>query len=180
MPVDGDRELVSAVLRRDRKATAEFVSLHADALYAYVHHRLFPWADLAEDVVQEIFLAAWQRLSEFRGESTLRSWLLGIARHKVEDHYRARLRGPLQDDAQEIPELQFDPHWDELLDREALEARIRRAMASLPEDYRVALLWRYWDKRSTQEMALMAGKTEKGMERLLARAREQFKRRWDK
>lgn len=42
-----------------------------------------------------------------------------------------------------------------------------------------ALLWRYWDKRSTQEMALMAGRTEKGMERLLARARERFKRRWN-
>lgn len=39
--------------------------------------------------------------------------------------------------AQEIPEMQFDPHWDDLLDREAAEARIGRAMADLPEDYRV-------------------------------------------
>jgi DNA-directed RNA polymerase specialized sigma24 family protein len=51
-------------------------------------------------------------------------------------------------------------------------------MATLPEPYRLALLWRYWEKRSTQEMAMRTGKTEKAIERLLARAREMFRERW--
>jgi len=42
-------------------------------------------------------------------------------------------------------------------------------MATLPEPYRLALLWRYWEKRSTQEMAMRTGKTEKAIEGLLAR-----------
>ncbi|MDQ6701016.1 MAG: hypothetical protein M3Z36_12620, partial [Acidobacteriota bacterium] len=74
--------------------------------------------------------------------------------------------------------LQFDPPWDETFDREALLARTRRTLALLPEAYRSALVGRYWDKRSTLDMALLAGKTAKSMERLLARAREQFKKRW--
>jgi DNA-directed RNA polymerase specialized sigma24 family protein len=48
-------------------------------------------------------------------------------------------------------------------------------MATLPEPYRLALLWRYWEKRSTQEMAMRTGKTEKAIEGLLARARERWK-----
>ena len=45
-----------------------------------------------DDLVQETFLAAWQNLPSYRGESSVRSWLLGIARHKVEDYYRRRLQ----------------------------------------------------------------------------------------
>src|SRR5262249_52468948 len=92
-----DRELVAEVLRKDRKATAAFVARCADSVYGYVRHRLIPRTDLVDDLVQEIFLAAWENLDKFRGDSSLRNWLLGIARHKVEDHYRKRLR-----------ELQFD------------------------------------------------------------------------
>ena len=78
-PPASDRELAEAILRRDRKATAEFVALHIEALYSYVRYRLFPRSDLIEDLVQEVFLAAWQQLPAFRSESTLRNWLLGIA-----------------------------------------------------------------------------------------------------
>ena len=87
-----DRKLVAEILSKDRKATAEFVARYADHVYAYVRRRLIPRADLVEDLVQEVFLAAWESLDKFRGDSSLRSWLLGIARHKVEDHYRKRLR----------------------------------------------------------------------------------------
>src|SRR4051794_31773669 len=87
-----DRRLVSAVLRKDRKATAEFVSLCADSVYPFVRWRLVPRIEAIEDLMQEILMAAWQRLPDFRGEAPLRSWFLGIARHKVEDYYRKRIR----------------------------------------------------------------------------------------
>src|SRR5215510_8464938 len=83
-PAD-DVALVEAVLRKDRKATAEFVNTYTDAVYSFVRHRLSPRLDLVDDLVQEVFIAAWENLSSFRGISPLRAWLLGIARHKVED-----------------------------------------------------------------------------------------------
>ena len=87
-----DRDLVAEVLRNERKAAAEFVARYADHVYGYIRRRMIPRADLVEDLVQEVFLAAWESLEKFKGDSSLRSWLLGIARHKVEDHYRKRLR----------------------------------------------------------------------------------------
>ena len=176
-----DIALVASILRKDRKATAEFVSLHADAVYAYLRHRLRPQADLVEDLMQEVFLAAWRNLGKFRGASSLRSWLLGIARHKVEDYYRNRLREPeafnvKEGRAQLEPAL--IPQWDQFLDHERLEKKTRQVLESLPESYNIVLLWRYWEKRTVHEIAVQTGKTEKAIERLLARAREQFKRRW--
>jgi len=178
--VKDDFQLVAAVLRKDRKATAEFVSLHADPIYNFVWNRLIPRTDLVEDLVQEVFLAAWENLPKFQGTSSLRSWLLGIARHKVEDYYRLRLREAVSldgDDGEPLP-IPVYPEFDELVDQKRLAERIRGVLKSLPDVYSLALLWRYWENRSASEMAAQTGRTEKAVERLLARAREQFMRRW--
>ena len=178
-PVMDDPQLVAAVLRRDRKATADFVSQHADGIYTFLCNRLIPRTDLVEDIVHEVFLAALESLSKFQGISSLRSWLLGIARHKVEDYYRVRLWEPLSIDGNDAEPLPVEPAFDEFIDREQVAHKVRQVLKSLPEVYCLALLWRYWENRSACEMAAQTVRTEKAVERLLARARKQFKRRWN-
>jgi RNA polymerase sigma-70 factor (ECF subfamily) len=173
-----ETELIAAILRRDRKASAEFVVAHADAVYGYVARRLLPREDIVEDVVQEVFLDAWRSLAAFRGDSPLRVWLLGIARHKVQDYFRARLREADFSEGDTEAAVAEESGFDELLDQQRTADRVERILSELPESYRLALLWRYWEKRSVQEMAEETGKTGKAIERLLARARERFKRRW--
>jgi RNA polymerase sigma factor (sigma-70 family) len=106
---------------------------------------------------------------------------MGIARHKVEDHYRACLRAPEPigdaDNDSDIP-VSF-PKFDQLLDQEQLRNDIWRVLRALPEQYRLALIWRYWERSSAREMAAKTGKTEKAIERLLARARAEFRERWN-
>lgn len=177
-----DQELVAEVLCKDRKATAELVDRCADPVYGYVRRRMAPRADLVEDLVQEVFLAAWENLSRYRGDSSLRSWMLGIARHKVEDYYRKRLREiQVEVDGQE-------PGGEELIGTDDLEEELlkkqtgwnaQEVLASLPERYSVILRWHYWERRSLRDIATETGRTEKAVERLLARARNQFKKRWN-
>ena len=108
--------------------------------------------------------------------------MLGIARHKVEDHYRTRLRSP-----ESLADLDGDtdlrgsetPQFEEIIDRASAQNKTRRIMAQLPESYALALLWRYWERRSAREMAAQVGRSEKAIERLLARARAKFKQLWD-
>ena len=177
-----ERILLDAVLKKDRKATAEFVSRYADPIYGYVSQRLAPRADLVEDLVQEVFLVALQKLDTFAGKSSVLAWLLGIAKHKVEDLYRARLREPesfsdIEDSSQSGPvDL---PKFDELIDRARAQEKTQRILARLPEAYGLVLLWRYWEDHSTKEMVAQTGRTEKAMERLLARARAYFRRLWE-
>jgi RNA polymerase sigma-70 factor (ECF subfamily) len=176
-----ERELVEAVLRRDRKATAEFVDRYADCVYSYIRRRLAPRPEAVDDLVQDVFIAAWQGLGHFRADATLEQWLLGIARHKVEDHYRRRLReAELPDGDQEsVVEPAVVPQLEEELDRTFQGEKVQRVLALIPETYSLALLWRYQEERSVREMAQMTGKTEKAIERLLARARESFRKRWN-
>jgi RNA polymerase sigma-70 factor (ECF subfamily) len=176
-----ERELVAAVLRKDRKAAAQFVAAHIDAVYAYARHRLTPRADLVDDVVQDVFLAALNGLSGFHCESSLRAWLLGIARHKVEDVYRQRLRSPEAFDdvgAADEESLSDTTTLDQRIDTARIRAKARRVLAQMPERYGLILLWRYWEQRSTRDMAAAIGTTEKSVERTLARARAWFKKRW--
>ena len=174
-----DRRLVSGVLAKDRKATAEFVAHCADWIYPFVRRRLVPRAELVEDLMQDIVFAAWQALPNFRGDANLRSWVMGIARHKLEDYYRKRIHEmEISEEDEYPPEPATTPVFEQQLDSVIQQKKVQRTLAMLPEAYALALIWQYRDEKSIREMAQLAGKTEKAMERLLARARESFRRRW--
>jgi RNA polymerase sigma-70 factor (ECF subfamily) len=179
-PATSEQRLVQAVLAKERKSTAEFVELCTDWIYGFVRRRLMPRTELVEDVMQEILLAAWQALPNYRQEASLRSWVLGIARHKLDDYYRRRiLETDLPEEDDESEELTVTPAFEEQLDSATQQELIEKTLADLPEPYSLALLWRYRDEKSAREMAELTGKTEKAIERLLARARQSFRRRWN-
>ena len=175
-----EQRLVAEVLAKDRKATADFVSRCSDWVYSFVRYRLTPRTEMVEDLMQETLLAAWQGLPNFRGDGSLRSWVLGIARHKVEEYYRKSIReAESPDDEDSTLELTVIPMIEQQLDSAMQQERVQATLALLPEAYGLALLWRYRDGKSAREMAELTGKTEKAIERLLARARENFRRRWN-
>lgn len=174
-----DLELAAAILARDRKATARLVEIHSDTVHRYVWRRLAPNVEMVEDLVQEVFIAAWRSLKNYSGEASLQTWLLGIARNKVEDHYRGILSRPLADletAADEMPASEID--LEAGFDAGRQSERAAEILMKLPYEYAAALRWRYWENRSAREMAAASGRTEKAVERLLARARQKFKRLW--
>ena len=174
-----ETRLISDVLAKDRKATAEFVSRCTDWIYPFVRRRLVPRTELVEDLMQEILLAAWQALPGFRAEADLRGWVLGIARHKLEDYYRKRIREyELAEESDPEVDLAVMPILEQQIDSAAQQEQVQKTLSALPEPYALVLLWRYRDEKSAREMAELTGKTEKAIERLLARARENFRRRW--
>ncbi len=64
------------------------------------------------------------------------------------------------------------------MDQAPARAKTRHVLEQLPERYSLLLLWRYWEQRSTRDMAAAIGTTEKSVERNLARARARFKEIW--
>ena len=78
----------------DRHAPSDpenWVDLHGDAVYRYARARVRT-RDIAEELVQETLLAAFKARDRFSGRSTERTWLIGILRNKIVDHYRRRGR----------------------------------------------------------------------------------------
>lgn len=70
---------------------ARWVAEHADALWRFALARTRS-RDIAEEIVQETFLAAMAGFDAYSGASSERTWLLGIAAHKVADHFRRARR----------------------------------------------------------------------------------------
>ena len=172
-----DKALADAICRKDRKAAAEFVQRYADVLYGYVLARVRPNLADAEDLTQEIFLAACRSIGEYRAASSLKAWLLGIARHKVEDYYRARMRDTELQEADNTTSDRVE--IESALDSHRLQERVLLIMDQLPERDRLLLKWKYWDQKRTEEIAVALDRTPKAIERLLARAREHFRREWE-
>ena len=73
----------------------KLVEQHADALYRFALLRTGA-ADAAEDLVQETFLAALQGKQSFRMDSSERTWLIGILKHKLLDYFRKCARETLR------------------------------------------------------------------------------------
>lgn len=115
-----------------------------DVVYRYVCSRLAPQIDRADDVVQEVFLAAFQNLNAYRGEAPLKSWLIGIADHKVKDFYRQRQCAPepLETVAQNPEAESVTQDLEEKIDTELARKKVRDMLMKLPETYRGVLISR--------------------------------------
>ncbi len=69
-----------------------WLNKHGDYLYRYAMSRLHN-EELAQDMLQETLLAGWKGYSKFAGQSSIRTWLVGILKHKIIDHIRREIRG---------------------------------------------------------------------------------------
>src|SRR5215472_9015556 len=111
------------------------LSRYERAVKKYVHCRLAPRTEHADDVVQDVFLAAWENLGAYRGSSSLQSWLIGIARNKVRDYYRAHFRetDSLETAKEDSKTKIVRPQIDDHLDKERARIKIQNVLNELPE-----------------------------------------------
>jgi RNA polymerase sigma-70 factor, ECF subfamily len=149
------------------------LELYDEALPHVYGYLLARCADrtLAEDLTAETFLAAVSALRKPDAPELSVAWLIGVARHKLADHWRRlerEQRGLRVLDGEPAAE---DP-WDATLD----VIRARAALAELGAHHRAALTLRYLDGLPVPEVAHHLGRTVHATEALLVRARTAFRR----
>jgi RNA polymerase sigma-70 factor, ECF subfamily len=130
---------------------------------------------LAEDLTAETFLAAVAACRRAPAPEPSAGWLVGIARHKLADHWRAAAREErglraVHDDRTGPAEGEdpWDGHLDVLVAHEVLAAQL--------PIHRAALSLRYLDGLPVREVAEHLGRSERAAEALLVRARAAFRR----
>lgn len=125
----------------------------------------------AEDLTSETFLAAIASARK-TGAPVAIPWLIGVARHKLADHYRRRRdHVPMA----ELPEtVDASDNWDAELDRLVAESVLFR----LSEAHRAVLVLRYMDDCSVGECAELLGRTVHATEALLVRAKRAFRKEY--
>jgi len=132
---DADRSLVARFLAtRDEEAFRWLYRRHAAALWALALRLLGGDAAGAEEAVQEAWTRAVEGLAGFRGESRLRTWLLGIVVHCCRERRRDRPTEPLPDPGGTAPPLHA------LAGGDADRLELERALARLAGGFREVLL----------------------------------------
>lgn len=179
-----DIRLRDSILGGDRQAASALFREHVDALFEFIHYRVGGDRAAVEDIVQDCFVVALQRLESFDGRSSLHTWLCGIAKNKIREHRRRRRAASLPDllDAAdpEVFEILADvertplPEW--VLERRETQALVGATLSSLPPTYRQALLDKYVHGLSVADMAQRRGQSGKATESALTRARVAFAR----
>jgi RNA polymerase sigma-70 factor (ECF subfamily) len=144
-----DIELVEDVRAGDRRAFSELVQRHQRALLRLCLRFLRDQA-LAEDVVQESFIKAYEKIHLFEGRASFKSWLFQIAANTAKN----RLRGLSQDfvNVDDI-HLGVDPGAENGMLHDDLRRVIRAEVEQLPERQRIALTLRIFEDLSFKEIA---------------------------
>ena len=132
--------LVDRCRSGDLAAFEELYRAHAGRLYSVALRLLGNAAD-AEDLLQEIFLAAHRKLDTFRGESALGTWLYRLATNLCLDHLRSRAgrSSQITDALDDAPGL-FDSATSTLAEQTVTKMDLERALARLPEGCRAAFV----------------------------------------
>ncbi|MEY2451132.1 MAG: polymerase sigma-70 factor, subfamily [Acidimicrobiaceae bacterium] len=152
------------------KVSRDFIAVYRHSVrdvYSYFASRVGD-RSTAEDLTQEVFIAGAQRFAG--GHDVDTPWLIGVARHKLVDHWRARSR--------EDRKLALVHAWGSRDDAPAGPVDVGAATAALAElnpTYRVALVLRHVDDLPVAEVAAHLGRTLEATEQVLTRARTAFR-----
>ncbi|GAB3024563.1 RNA polymerase sigma factor [Nocardioides flavus (ex Wang et al. 2016)] len=154
---DGVRALAARLVAGDEGALESIYDRWSALVHTYALRALHDQHD-AEDVTQQVFVAAWRsRHTLTPSPSALPAWLLGIARHKVSDVRAARAR-----DADRLAAVVSLPGAhdgvDPSVDEDVAERLVvRQAVDEMPDPRRTILFLAFWEERSHAEIAETVG-----------------------
>jgi RNA polymerase sigma-70 factor, ECF subfamily len=140
-----DSDCVAAVLRGETRAFEALVQSYQHSLYAFVRSRVADSA-AADDVAQEIFLAAYKNLATLGDPERFAAWLFGIARRKVLLYYRQKGRRSVETGADFA-------HVAAPTEPEKCEGLLEALLDGLADEQRTILLLRFRDGLSYREIA---------------------------
>lgn len=158
---------------------------------------LFSWAfhkvsdkELAQDLVQDTFLAAAEKIDSFKGESLPKTWLFSILNHKIIDYYRKKITQPISIDNQSFStffdtdrswrESRKPKHWAEedethLLDDNDFQRVLKKCLDALPGNWNLAVKLKYLSDKNGEEICQELGVTPSNFWQIIHRAKVQLR-----
>jgi RNA polymerase sigma-70 factor (ECF subfamily) len=169
--VRGDRDLLAAVALGDRGALSELYRRHAGWLLLRLQRRCGD-AQLAEDVLQDVFVAVWQRAGTYAGRGEVAGWLWGIGIRRLIDRLRRARNLPLLPDQR--PDVVVSAEDEVLLGVQFgdLAGALSRLSPELRAVVQATVLDGLTTKEAGQLLGIPAGTVKTRMMRARARLRE--------
>lgn len=163
-----DLELLDAWRSNDARAGQELVTRHWSAISRFFRAKV---GEEGADLISQTFLACVE------GKDTIenvRAYLFAVARRRLADHFRTRLRGPTFDPAMSsLADLAPGPATE--LDRHQRAELLKVALTRIPLDDQIALELSYFEGLSTRELAAVLDIPENTVRSRLSRARDKLR-----
>ena len=163
-----------------------------EKLVAQYTEEMYNWAfyktsssEIAEDLVQDTFLAAIEKLDSFKGDSSEKTWLFSILNHKIIDHYRKKVKQPIQMESNTLSSFfDEDGSWikekrpkdwheedSELLDNEDFRLILQKCLEALPEKWNTCVKLKYLSGKKGEEICQEIGITTTNFWQIVHRAK---------
>lgn len=166
-----DEVLVRRILAGERGAFEKMISMYGGDISKFAQ-RLIGWRADVEDIVQDVFLAAYEGLGRFRFQCALKTWLFRITINKCRTYrYKQKLRLKFFSQAADHALTGISQNTDGRADEEIAE-RVRCAVRSLPNKYREVIVLRYLEQLGADEIKDILKISQSALHTRLSRARK--------
>lgn len=158
LPID-EKKLIEQ-LQNPKTASSAFDTLmrsYGEPVYWQIRKLVVRHED-ADDILQNVFLKAWNNLQNFRGDAKLSTWLFKIAiNESINFLNKERTRNQLNVEDGDDSYLLNNIEADEYFDGDELQAELLKAVAKLPEKQRLVFNMRYFDEMKYEEISEILG-----------------------
>ncbi len=164
---------LAAARRGDTAAFTRLVEAYQKPVYNLAS-RMLGESTEAEEATQEAFIRAYTQLSTYQPSRKFSSWMLSIASHYCIDLLRRRRLTWLSIEDEEAPAEALvtpEPGPEDAMLKAEQEKTVRKMLATLPPDYRLPIILRYWNDLSYEEIADATHSTVSAVKSKLFRAR---------
>ena len=145
--------------QRCRAAFAEVVRLYSEQLYWKVRRMVLNHDD-ANDILQNVFIKAWNNLDEFHNKAKISTWLYRIAVNESLDFLRRQKDTASIDESGAGANIANHLLADDYFDGDRAQALLQEAIATLPEVQRVVFTMRYYDEMKYADMSRILNTSE--------------------
>ena len=175
MLTEQDHKTIKGIIKRDEKTLLQFYTEHKKPLFQFILRHLDNVHD-AEEVLQDSFLAFVEALRDFRGQSSLKTFLFSIAKNKTVDKLRKKKLKQMLFSYIPAPIVESLAHvfLDDEIDKKQLIEKIDSVFGKLPHDYALVLRLKYTEGYKVAEIASKIKLSFKATESLIFRARKAF------
>lgn len=146
-----EKAIIAEVLDGNTEPYRQLVERYHRGLIQHIYNLVYD-GDLAEDITQEAFIRAYEKLSQYDDKYAYSTWLYKIADNLAFRHMKQAKRSRDIDSMEEyLPD--DGPTVEETVDATLNHQAVQQAVSNLPTEYRQAIVLHYWEDRSYEEIA---------------------------
>ena len=172
-------QLINAITKGDQKAFAQLYQLFSEKVYntalSYTQNKTD-----AEEITQEVFILIFRKANQFKGDSTISTWIYRITVNVSLNYLKAQKRRSISPWKKERDDASDFNHPGVLLENKENASELFRIIKQLPENQKTAIILSFIEDLPRQEVADVMELSLKAVESLLQRAKKNLRKQLKK